>query len=106
MDRTEVELSGSPDAHANDTSVWSIGNFLAWTARSSPASVTRRNISAAVLTVPELEYSHDKKGAGGKSLPLTGLISELDVGAPLKKSWAFWGMSVLGGAFHSDSPDA
>ena len=67
MDRAEVELSGSPDAHANDTSVWSIGNFLAWTALSSPTSVTRRNTSAGVLTVPELEYSHDKKGPGVKA---------------------------------------
>ena len=27
MDRTELELSDSPAAPANDTSVWSIGNF-------------------------------------------------------------------------------
>ncbi len=39
MDRTEVELSESPAAPANDTSIWSIGDFLAWTALSSPTSV-------------------------------------------------------------------
>ena len=31
MDRVEVELSESPAAPANDTSIWSIGDFLAWT---------------------------------------------------------------------------
>ena len=62
MDRAEVELSGSPDAHANDTSAWSIGNFLAWTALSSPTSVTWRNTLVVVLTVLESEYSHDKRG--------------------------------------------
>ena len=46
--RTEVELSESPGAPANDTSVWSIGDFLAWTAPSSPTSVTRWNTSAGV----------------------------------------------------------
>ena len=30
MDRIEVELSESPAAPANDTSVWSIGDSLAW----------------------------------------------------------------------------
>ena len=45
MDRTELELSDSPAAPANDTSVWSIGNFLAWTALSSPTSVTWASIS-------------------------------------------------------------
>ena len=48
MDRTELELSDSPAALANDTSVWSIGNFLAWTALSSPTSVTWWNTSAGV----------------------------------------------------------
>ena len=67
MDRTELELSDSPAAPANDTSVWSIGNFLAWTALSSPTSVTWWNTSAGVLTVPELEYSHDKKGPAVKA---------------------------------------
>ena len=35
-----MELSESPAALANDTSVWSIGDFLAWTAPSSLTSVT------------------------------------------------------------------
>ena len=34
-----MELSEGPAAPANDTSVWSIGDFLAWTALSSPTSV-------------------------------------------------------------------
>ena len=46
----------------NDTSAWSIGNFLAWTALSSPTSVTWRNTLVVVLTVLESEYSHDKRG--------------------------------------------
>ena len=41
LDRTAVELGESPAAPANDTSVWSIGDFLAWTAPSSPTSVTK-----------------------------------------------------------------
>ena len=48
MDRTEVELSESPAAPANDTSIWSIGDFLAWTALSYPTSVTWWNTSAGV----------------------------------------------------------
>ena len=67
MDRAEVELSDSPAAPANDTSVWSIGNFLVWTALSSPTSVIRRNTSAVVLTGPESEYSQDKKGPAVKA---------------------------------------
>ena len=62
-----MELSESPAAPANDTSVWSIGNFLAWTALSSPTSVTWRNTSAGVLTVPESEYFHDERGAAVKA---------------------------------------
>ena len=48
LDRTEVELSESPAAPANDTSVWSIGDFLARTAPFSPTSVTWWNTSAGV----------------------------------------------------------
>ena len=43
-----MELSESPAALANDTSVWAFGNFLAWTAPSSPTSVTWWNTSAGV----------------------------------------------------------
>ena len=62
-----MELSESPAAPANDTSVWSIGDSLAWTAPSSPTSVTWWNTSAGVLTVHESEYSHDKKGPAVKA---------------------------------------
>ena len=48
MDRAEVELGESLTAPANDTSVWYIGDFLAWTALSSPTSVTRWYTSAGV----------------------------------------------------------
>ena len=48
MDRTEVELSESPADPANDASVWSIGDFLAWTALSSPTAVTWWNTLAGV----------------------------------------------------------
>ena len=48
LDRTEVELGESPPDPANDVSAWAIGNFLAWTALSSPTSVTRWNTSAGV----------------------------------------------------------
>ena len=40
MDRIELGLSESPAALANDTRVWSNRNFFAWTALSSPTSVT------------------------------------------------------------------
>ena len=40
LDRAEVELSESPAALGNDNSVWSMVEFLAWTALSSPTSVT------------------------------------------------------------------
>ena len=42
-----MELSESPAAPANDTSVWSIGDFLAWSAISSPTTVTWWNIPDA-----------------------------------------------------------
>ena len=48
LDRTEVELSESPTAPANDTNSWSIGDSLAWTALSSPTTVTWWNTSAGV----------------------------------------------------------
>ena len=48
MDRIAVELGESPATPANDTIVWSIGNFLAWTAPSSLTSVTWWNTSAGV----------------------------------------------------------
>ena len=48
MDRTEVELRESPAAPTNDTNVWSIGDFLAWTALSPPTSVTSWNTEARV----------------------------------------------------------
>ena len=48
MDRTEVELSESPAAPANDTNSWSIGDSLAWTALSSSTTVTWWNTSAGV----------------------------------------------------------
>ncbi len=46
MDRIRVELGESPAVPANDTSVWSVGNSLAWTAPSSPTSVPWLNTSA------------------------------------------------------------
>ena len=48
LDRTEVELSESPAAPANDTNSWSIGDSLAWTALSSPTTVTWWNTLAGV----------------------------------------------------------
>ena len=48
LDRIEVELIESPAAPANDTRVCSIGDFLAWTAPSSPTSLTWWNTSAGV----------------------------------------------------------
>ena len=48
LDRIEVELSESPAAPANDTIVWAIGDFLAWTTPSYPTSVTWWNTSASV----------------------------------------------------------
>ena len=48
LDWIEVELGESPAALANDTSVWSIGDSLAWTALYSPTSVTWWNTSAGV----------------------------------------------------------
>ena len=45
-----MELSEGPAAPSNDTSVWPIGDFLAWTALSSPTSVTWWNTSAGGRT--------------------------------------------------------
>ena len=43
-----MELGESPAAYANDTNVWSIGDFLARTAPYSPTSVTWWDASAGV----------------------------------------------------------